>query len=68
MIRSLLFLAAFVLASTQARCTGQITKLDLVTALSSDVMSIQSNFTGTEIVIFGQAQQYRAPAQRSERL
>ncbi len=29
---------------------------DLVTALSSDVVSIQSNFTGTEIVIFGQAQ------------
>lgn len=30
--------------------------LDLVTSLSSDVISIQSNFTGTEIVIFGQAQ------------
>ncbi|GAB4576812.1 MAG: TIGR02186 family protein [Roseibium sp.] len=29
--------------------------LDLVTSLSSDVISIQSNFTGTEIVIFGQA-------------
>ncbi len=28
---------------------------DLVTALSSNVVSIQSNFTGTEIVIFGQA-------------
>lgn len=28
---------------------------DLVTALSSDVVSIQSNFTGTEIVVFGQA-------------
>ncbi|MEM9634331.1 MAG: TIGR02186 family protein [Pseudomonadota bacterium] len=28
---------------------------DLVTALSSDMVSIQSNFTGTEIVIFGQA-------------
>ncbi|WP_428687872.1 TIGR02186 family protein [Roseibium sp.] len=28
---------------------------DLVTALSSDMISIQSNFTGTEIVIFGQA-------------
>ncbi|WP_417670584.1 TIGR02186 family protein [Roseibium sp.] len=27
---------------------------DLVTALSSDMVSIQSNFTGTEIVIFGQ--------------
>lgn len=27
---------------------------ELVTALSSDVVSIQSNFTGTEIVIFGQ--------------
>ncbi|MBO6758355.1 MAG: TIGR02186 family protein [Roseibium sp.] len=27
---------------------------DLVTALSADMVSIQSNFTGTEIVIFGQ--------------
>lgn len=27
---------------------------ELVTALSSDMVSIQSNFTGTEIVIFGQ--------------
>ncbi len=27
---------------------------ELVTALSSDLVSIQSNFTGTEIVIFGQ--------------
>ncbi len=27
---------------------------DLVTALSSDIVSIQSNFTGTQIVIFGQ--------------
>ena len=28
---------------------------ELVTSLSSDLISIQSNFTGTEIVIFGQA-------------
>lgn len=28
---------------------------DLVTALSANMVSIQSNFTGTEIVIFGQA-------------
>lgn len=38
---------------------------DLVTALSSEVVSIQSNFTGTEIVVFGQAshiqQQPNAP-------
>ncbi|POF34926.1 TIGR02186 family protein [Roseibium marinum] len=49
------FLAAAVLF---AACppSGAQQKNDLVTSLSSDVVSIQSNFTGTEIVIFGQAQ------------
>ena len=53
MIRSLLLLL-LCLASTQAFAQARH-GLDLVTSLSSDVISIQSNFTGTEIVIFGQA-------------
>ncbi|MEP0233944.1 TIGR02186 family protein [Roseibium sp.] len=47
--RSALLLAlALCLLGSQTRAE------DLVTALSSDEVSIQSNFTGTEIVIFGQ--------------
>lgn len=39
---------------------------ELVTSLSSDLISIQSNFTGTEIVIFGQASNIqRQPDDRS---
>ncbi|MEM5584468.1 MULTISPECIES: TIGR02186 family protein [unclassified Roseibium] len=53
MIRAAFLLCAM-LAVTGASAQGRQT-LDLVTALSSDVISIQSNFTGTEIVIFGQA-------------
>lgn len=33
---------------------AQAVPQELVTSLSSDIVSIQSNFTGTEIVIFGQ--------------
>jgi len=53
MIRIVLLLAA-ILASAAAHAQGRH-GLDLVTSLSSDVISIQSNFTGTEIVVFGQA-------------
>lgn len=54
MMRIILFLAAvFMSASALAQNHHG---LNLVTALSSDMISIQSNFTGTEIVIFGQAQ------------
>lgn len=54
MIRSLILLFA-VLFGTLAggRPAGAE---GLVTALSSDIVSIQSNFTGTEIVIFGQVE------------
>ncbi|WP_289032799.1 TIGR02186 family protein [uncultured Roseibium sp.] len=45
---ALLLAMVVCLLGTQARAE------DLVTALSSDEVSIQSNFTGTEIVIFGQ--------------
>lgn len=48
MIRSLVFLVALVVLAGTPRAE------ELVTALSSDVVSIESNFTGTEIVIFGQ--------------
>lgn len=41
-----------------APAAGDQHNSDLVTSLSSDVISIQSNFTGTEIVIFGQAQNF----------
>lgn len=48
MIRPLVFLMAFAISA------GALRAEELVTALSSDVVSIESNFTGTEIVIFGQ--------------
>ncbi|MEP3048779.1 MAG: TIGR02186 family protein [Roseibium sp.] len=54
MIRTVLF--AILLFVTTAGAATAEKQSDLVTALSSDVVSIQSNFTGTEIVIFGQAQ------------
>lgn len=53
MIRRPVLLCALLLAACGA-AAAQVQR-DLVTALSSDVISIQSNFTGTEIVIFGQA-------------
>lgn len=53
MIRRAALVCVLVLAACAA--VGAQTKRDLVTAISSDVVSIQSNFTGTEIVIFGQA-------------
>jgi len=53
MIRRALLLAAMLL--TVCGATRAQSPYELVTALSSDVISIQSNFTGTEIVIFGQA-------------
>ena len=54
MIRLALLLAAL-LVSTSVFAQNRH-GLNLVTSLSSDMISIQSNFTGTEIVIFGQAQ------------
>lgn len=54
MIRNV-FLAIALLISVAGMAAAD-EQQDLVTALSSDVVSIQSNFTGTEIVIFGQAQ------------
>lgn len=53
MIRGGLLLAAMLM--TACGIARAQSPYDLVTALSSDVISIQSNFTGTEIVIFGQA-------------
>ncbi len=53
MIRLILLLAFFLSAATASAQNEPVN--DLVTALSSDVISIQSNFTGTDIVIFGQA-------------
>ncbi|PVB62921.1 TIGR02186 family protein [Labrenzia sp. 011] len=49
-----LLAAAVLFAACHA--SGAQNNNDLVTSLSSDVISIQSNFTGTEIVIFGQVQ------------
>lgn len=40
--------------TAQAGGQQEIATQDLVTSMSSDIVSIQSNFTGTEIVIFGQ--------------
>lgn len=64
MIRRLSLPFAFLLAAAPAAFAEQ-GKDGLVTSLSSDMVSIQSNFTGTEIVIFGQAdsvpQQPNAP-------
>lgn len=53
MIRLLAIVSLFFLAATASAQDEK--SRDLVTALSSNVVSIQSNFTGTEIVIFGQA-------------
>ncbi|CTQ55817.1 Putative transmembrane protein (Alph_Pro_TM) [Roseibium album] len=53
MIRLLAFLGVFLFAASSAG-NAQNAR-DLVTALSANVVSIQSNFTGTEIVVFGQA-------------
>jgi len=54
MIRMAFLIAALLMSANAGAQNGQ--GLDLVTALSSDVISIQSNFTGTDIIIFGQAQ------------
>ncbi|MES0879912.1 TIGR02186 family protein [Roseibium sp. SCP14] len=54
MIRIMLLLAV-AMSFVGGSVLGQEKNRDLVTALSSDMVSIQSNFTGTEIVIFGQA-------------
>ena len=51
-----LFLLAVTMSTLLVGLALGQSKKDLVTALSSDIVSIQSNFTGTEIVIFGQAQ------------
>ena len=52
MIRYLaLLLAAFLAGLASAKA---LKAEELVTAISSDLVSIRSNFTGTEIVIFGQ--------------
>jgi uncharacterized protein (TIGR02186 family) len=50
MIARLLVLLALAFGLCSAPAKGE----QLVTALSSDIVSIKSNFTGTEIVIFGQ--------------
>ncbi|MET1414235.1 TIGR02186 family protein [Roseibium sp. HPY-6] len=55
MIRPVLLLVCMVLGLTASAAQEEEQSKDLVTALSSDMVSIQSNFTGTEIVIFGQA-------------
>ncbi|WP_299479710.1 TIGR02186 family protein [uncultured Roseibium sp.] len=55
MIRPALFIACMILGLTASAAQEEDHSKDLVTALSSDMVSIQSNFTGTEIVIFGQA-------------
>ncbi|TYC52854.1 hypothetical protein FMN50_16815 [Rhodobacterales bacterium] len=44
-----------VLTAATGAARAQDAEEDLVTSLSSNTVSIQSNFTGTEIVIFGQA-------------
>lgn len=54
MIRLGLLVCLFGLAAI-GHSQAQNSRKDLVTAMSSDIVSIQSNFTGTEIVIFGQA-------------
>ncbi|MES0809364.1 TIGR02186 family protein [Roseibium sp. SCPC15] len=51
----IMLLLATVLLFFSGPVLAQEKNKDLVTALSSDMVSIQSNFTGTEIVIFGQA-------------
>ncbi|WP_298813463.1 TIGR02186 family protein [uncultured Roseibium sp.] len=53
-MRCLVLLLALILVPVGGHAQS-VSNEDLVTALSSDVVSIQSNFTGTEIVIFGQA-------------
>jgi len=53
-MRRLLTVLVSLLMVTGAFAQSQPNR-DLVTSLSSDLISIQSNFTGTEIVIFGQA-------------
>ncbi|MHA7773994.1 TIGR02186 family protein [Roseibium sp. M-1] len=53
-MRRLVPVLAFLLLATGALAQSRPHQ-ELVTSLSSDLISIQSNFTGTEIVIFGQA-------------
>lgn len=53
-MRSLLLALALII-NVSAAYAQEGDKQGLVTALSSNVISIKSNFTGTEIVIFGQA-------------
>jgi len=53
LILLLVLIAATGAASAQNRAPNR--EQSLVTALSSDMVSIQSNFTGTDIAIFGQA-------------
>lgn len=55
MIRLVLCLVLVILGASGGTAQDEDRAKDLVTALSSDMVSIQSNFTGTEIVIFGQA-------------
>lgn len=59
MIRSLLVMIFALAGLSVGLAEEEERSKDLVTALSSDMVSIQSNFTGTEIVIFGQASHIR---------
>jgi len=62
MIRFALLFIVSLLGASVSVAQDEDHSNDLVTALSSDMVSIQSNFTGTEIVIFGQASDIeRAP-------
>ncbi|EAV44689.1 hypothetical protein SIAM614_07413 [Roseibium aggregatum IAM 12614] len=54
MSRLILLLSMVLCLTTGAQAQNRPAQ-ELVTSLSSDLISIQSNFTGTEIVIFGQA-------------
>ncbi len=51
----LILLLSIVVGLVTAAAAQNRPNQELVTSLSSDLISIQSNFTGTEIVIFGQA-------------
>ncbi|MBN9669342.1 TIGR02186 family protein [Roseibium aggregatum] len=55
MTRLVLILCLLLTSAAAGAAGAQERNRTLVTALSSDMVSIQSNFTGTDIAIFGQA-------------